>query len=228
MAVSRRKINEMYERALASLDAVFGDLPAGSGGKAAADGLRNAFALIREKGEAQTGFADSAKVGTGERSAARFNIREYRRRLAETANIIARQKAGFNRNYPTASSETDEELITQTRAVAAKALESKADFIRRGLTQEYLESGTELVEAFQTALKTTNESLSQRGEATGGKRSAHAEAADFFDELDIFIRNYYRDQPDKLNAWRNAARIERTAAKNNEETPLSPGSQANK
>lgn len=103
MKVSRRKINEMYERALACLDAVFTDLPANSGGKTAADGLRSAFAAIREKGEAQTGFTDSAKVGTGERSMARFNIREYRRRLAETANIIARQKAGFNRSFPPAS-----------------------------------------------------------------------------------------------------------------------------
>lgn len=219
MGTSRRKINEMYERALACVDTVFADLPADSGGKRAADGLRNAFASIREKAEAQTVFTDSAKVGTGERSAARFNIREYRRRLAETANIIARQKVGFNRNFPPASSETDAELLTQTRVVAAKALESKDDFIERGLTQEYLESGADLIEAFQNALRNTNESLSQRGAATGGKTSAYTEASDFFDELDIFIRNYYRDQPDRINAWRNATHVERSAVKKSAENP---------
>lgn len=76
MGVSQRKINEMYERALAALDAVFADLPAASGGKIAADGLRNTFAGIREKGKAQRGFTGSAKVGSGERSVARFNIRD--------------------------------------------------------------------------------------------------------------------------------------------------------
>lgn len=222
MGVSRRKINEMYERALACLDAVFAELPANSGGKTAADGLRSAFAGIREKGEAQTGFTDSAKVGTGERSLARFNIREYRRRLTETANIIARQKVGFNLNFPPSSGETDDELITKTRAVAAKAVESKDDFIQRGLTEEYLESGTDLIESFQEALKTTNESLSQRGAATGGKKSAYAEAEDFFAELNIYILNYYREQSDKINAWQNATHIERTAGKKDEENPLPP------
>lgn len=96
-------------------------------------------------------------------------------------------------------------------------VESKDDFIQRGLTSEYLESGKDLIEAFQAALKNTNESLSQRGMATGGKKSAYAEAEDLFDELDIYIRNYYRNQSDKINAWRNAMHIERTAEKKGEE-----------
>ena len=54
----------------------------------------------------------------------------------------------------------------------------------------------------------TNEALSHKGAATGGKRSAYREADEHFDELDIYIRNAYFDQPDKLNAWNIAARLE--------------------
>jgi hypothetical protein len=217
MAVSRSKLNDMYERVFACLDAEFADLPADSGGKIAADGLRDAYDIINQKGSAQAGFGGSAQAGTGQRTTARFNIREYRTRLAETANIVARKKPGFNSNFPPPSGETDDQLITNTHAVVAKAIEMKADFLLRGLTLAYLQSGTELIEAFETALNTTNEALSHRGAAVGSKKSAYAQADEFFDELDIYIRNQYRDQPDKLNAWRNASHVERAAKKNDDE-----------
>ena len=105
------------------------------------------------------------------------------------------------------------ELIAQTRTAAAKAVENQADFALRGLSEEYLGSGTALVEAFEAAFAPTNEALSHRGAAVGSKKSAYSEADEHFDELDIYIRNHYADRPDKLNAWRNATHIERSAAK---------------
>lgn len=220
MGYSQRKINDMYERVFACLDAEFADLPADSGGKIEADRLRAAYDVITQKGSAQTGFGGSAKAGTGQRTTARLNIREYRTRLAETANVVARRKPGFNSNFPPPSGETDDQLITNTHAVVAKAVEMKEDFLLRGLTFQYLQSGTELIEAFETALSTTNEALSHRGAAVGSKQSSYAQADESFAELDIYIRNQYHDQPDKINAWRNATHIERAAKQNgDEETP---------
>jgi hypothetical protein len=219
VAFAQGKINDMYERALTCLDAEFTDIPKDSGGDLAARGLREAFAVIREAGSSQAGFGDSAQAGTGERSAARVSVREYRKRLAWTANVITRKKAGFNRDFPLPYGETDDELITHTRAVAAKAVANEADFTLRGLTNEYIASGTALVDAFEAALNATNTALSHRGAATGSKKSAYREADENFDELDIYIRNSYADQPDKINAWRNATHIERSAAKQKEENP---------
>jgi hypothetical protein len=213
MAVSLNKINDRYYRALACVDAEFPDMPADSGGKIGADGLRAAFAVIQDKGTAQSGFSGEAQAGTGERTTARINIRNYRSSLAETANIIARKKPGFNELFPSPSGETDDELLTNTRAVAAKASEMKEDFLLRGLKKEFLESGDERIAAFETALGTTHEALSHRGAATGGKKSAYQDADEHYDELDIYIRNQYSDQPDKLNAWRNATHIERNSPK---------------
>lgn len=213
MAYSRRQINDMYERVFSCLDAEFADLPVDSGGKLAADGLREAYDVIQNRGSEQTGFYGLAQAGTGQRSTARINIRDYRKRLAETASVIARKVAGFNQNYPLPYGENDDELITNTRAVVAKAVGHQSEFMQRGLKLSYLESGTALVEAFEAALDTTNEALSHRGAATGSKKSAYREADEHFDELDIYIRNNYADQPDKMNAWRNATHIERTAEK---------------
>ena len=222
MAVSQSDINDMYERVFACLDAEFADLPAGSGGKLAADGLRDAYEIIQGKSGEQAGFGDSSQAGSEQRAETRFNLRRYRSRLAETAGVIAKRKTGFDEHFPAPRNETDNELVAQTRAVAAKAVEMKADFMNRGLTEAYLASGTSLVDAFEATLDVKNEALSHRGAAVGSKKSAYSEADEHFDELNIYIRNHYADQPDKLHAWSNATHIEKAAKKKKdgeEETP---------
>ena len=212
----------MYERVFACLDAEFTDLPAGSGGQLAADGLREAYAVIQGTSSEQAGFGDSAQAGSGQRAEARYNVKEYRKKLAQTALIIAKKKSGFNEHFPAPHGETDDELVAQTRAVAAKAIEMKEDFTKRGLPETFLASGTGLVDAFEATLDVKNEALSHRGAAVGSKRSAYSQADEHFDELDIYIRNHYADQPDKLHAWRNATHIERSAAKKKDDGEGTP------
>lgn len=212
MSVAQRLLNERYERSLTCVDAEFADMPVGSGGREAADGLREAFEEIQEEGTAQAGAGDTAKVGTGQRSLARLNLKEWRKALARSADAEARRTAGFDADFPPPHGENDDELITKSRAVAPKAVEKRAVFIKRGMESADVLSGEALVAAFETALGVTNTALSHKGAATGGKASAYKRAAEFFEDLDIYIRNKYRDQPDKIHAWHIAARLERPSA----------------
>lgn len=134
----------------------------------------------------------------------------------------SRKKPGFEKNFPAPSGKDDNELLTDARAVAAKAIEFKTDFTGRGFKTEFLESGADRVEAFETALGTTNTARSSRGEAVGSKRTAYGQADEFFDTLDDFIRNFYRDQPQKLAAWRIATHIERSPKKKDAPNPPTP------
>ncbi len=213
MPVAQRTLNGRYGRVLTCVDAEFANMPADSGGREAADGLREAFEEIQAKGSAQAGAGDSAKVGTGQRTLARFNLKEWRKALARSADAEARTTAGFDEDFPPPHGESDDKLITRSRAVAPKAVTNKKIFIKRGLEEDYVLSGESLVAAFETALGATNAALSHKGAATGGKSSAYRRAAEFFEDLDIYIRNKYRDQPDKLNAWNIASRLERPAKK---------------
>jgi hypothetical protein len=218
MPYSQRQLNGRYSRCLACVDAEFADMPADSGGREAADGLREAFEEIQAEATTQSGAGDTAKVGTGQRSLARFNLKEWRKALARTADAEARKTAGFDEDFPPPRSESDDTLLTKSRAVAPKAVEKKAVFVKRGMESEYVLAGAALVAAFETALGVTNTALSHKGAATGGKASAYRRAAEFFEDLDIYIRNKYRDQPDKINAWNIASHVERTAQKSGEET----------
>ena len=212
MTVPLKNINERYERCLVCVDAEFADMPAGSGGRVAADALAAAYAVIQQSRTSQAGFGNTAKAGTGERTAGRVGVKGYRTRVAETAVIIARKIPGFEQNFPFPSGETDEELIAETRAIVPKAVAAKAEFALRGLSLEFLESGTALVDAFDATFDTTNEALSHKGAASGSKKSAYREADEHFDELDIYIRNTYFDQPDKIHTWNIASKLERPSS----------------
>lgn len=217
MAVSQKNIFDMYRRALAALDAEFTDLPANSMGAAAAADLRAAFAVIEEKSGTKTNLDGAAQAGTAQRGVARRNLYDFLKNLAATAATISRRQTGFNQHFPSPSSKNDAELLSDARAVAPIAVAKKADFMQYGLKEAFIESGNDLINAFETSFAPTDEALASRGAAVGSKREAVEEADDSFADLDRFIRNHYSDQPEKIAAWKIASHIERSPKKKTDE-----------
>lgn len=218
MGYSQKSIREMYRRVLDALPVEFRELPPDSEGAAAAQGLREQYDIIVGKSSAKVGFDGTAQEGTGQRAVARKNIREYMSTLARSAGSIARRKPGFDRNYPSPSGKSDAELLSEARAVAVKAMEDKTDFIGRGLKMEYLQSIEGFITSFESSLDTTLTANVLSGSAVGSKNAAYESAEDYFDVLDDFIRNFYRENPEKLAAWKIASHIRRSSLKDNEES----------
>jgi len=220
MPYLQKNINDMYRRALAALTTEFADLPAGSLGAEAAEELRTAFAVIEEKSSAKTNLDGTAQEGTAQRTIARRNLFDYLKTLAATANTISRRQPGFDQLFPSPNGKNDRELLNDARAAAPVAVAKKADFVRYGLKDAFIQSGVDLIAAFEASFTATDEALASRGAAVGSKREAVEDADDSFDELDRFIRNHYRDQPEKIAAWKIASHIERTPKKKKTETEV--------
>jgi hypothetical protein len=208
----------MYLRALECRETVLTDMPEDSEGAESAAGLREQYDIIIGNTAAQSGFGGTAKMGAAQRRVAREKIFNYLSTLSGSAKIIGRKNPGFEQNFPAPSGKDDNELLADARSVAPKAIEHKTLFTGRGIKLEYLQAGAGFVEDFEESLETSYDALASRGEAVGGKQSAYDKADEFFDSLNDFVKNYYRDQPAKLNAWKNATRIERSPQKkvNNE------------
>jgi hypothetical protein len=206
----------MYRRALECRETVLTDLPPDSEGALATEGLQAQYDIIISKTAAQSGFSGTSKMGSAQRKLARKNIYDYLSRLHGSAEIIGRKNPGFEQNFPSPSGKDDNELLADARSVAPKAIKQKTLFIGRGMKLEYLESGAEFVEDFEASLDTSYGALSSRGEAVGSKASAYDAADEFFDSLNDFVKNYYRDQPQKLAAWKIATRIESAPQKKKE------------
>jgi len=210
----------MYNRVLDSLPTEFADLPPDSEGAEAAEGLSEEYNIIVGKSALQSGFKGTAQEGTAQRTVARQNIREYMSTLARTGRSIARKKPGFEQNFPPPSDKNDVELLTDARAVAVKAMEYKTDFTGRGLKVEYLQSINNYIADFDNSLDATNSAVGLGGAAVGGKNAAYDRADEHFDVLDDFIRNFYRDQPEKLAAWKIVSHIRRSTG--NDDEPNTP------
>jgi hypothetical protein len=217
MGYVQSAINDMYLRALECRETVLTDMPPDSEGALAAAGLREQYDIIIANTAAQSGFSGTSKMGAAQRELARKNIFKYLSTLAGSAKIIGRKNPGFEQNFPSPSGKDDNQLLADARAEAPKAIEHKTLFMGRGIKLEYLQSGAEFVEDFEESLETSYDALSSRGEAVGGKLSAYDLADEFYDSLNDFVKNYYRDQPQKLAAWKNATRIERSPQKKKDE-----------
>jgi len=219
MRFSQSSVNDMYLRVIECVDTVLTDMPPDSEGALAAQGLREQYDIIIASTAAQSGFSGTARMGAAQRALARKNIYDYLMALSRSAKIIGRRETGFEQNFPSPAGKDNNQLLADARSVAPKAIEHKTLLMGRGYTLEYLQSGAGFVEDFEESLETSYDALSSRGEAVGGKLSAYDKADEFFDSLNDFVKNYYRDQPQKLAAWRIATRIERSPARKKEEEP---------
>lgn len=213
MAYTLKAIKEMYNRVLDIVRAEFTDLPPESAGANAVEGLQTQYDIIVQKDADKSSFSGTAQKGSAIRAVARRNLYDYQMTLSNTSKIIARKKTGFDENFPSPSTMNDDQLLSAVRASSAKAVEHKTDFIAQALTQEFLESGAGFITDFDNSLDITNEASGSRGAAVGAKNAAYEKAGEHFDVLDNFIRNFYREDAAKLNAWKIASRIERSPKK---------------
>lgn len=220
MPYTQKAIDAMHERVLDCLTTEFPDIPANSDGADAEAGFRAAVAEIEQQSVAQSGFSGVAEQGTAQRAVARRNVRDYLDILGRTARKLSRTNPGLNRNFPMSYTlRSDDDLLTAMAAVVPKAIEYQALFLRRGIEQEFIDSGDERIAAFEASRTKTNSALSERGAAVGDKDEAYEQADEFLDTLDDFIRNRYRNQPGKIAAWKIATHIERSPSKKEAKNP---------
>ena len=213
MGHTQGAVRDMFNRVLDILPVEFADLPAGSQAADAAADLQTQYNVIISESAEQSGFEGTGKEGTALRAVARQNIRDYMSTLARTARSIARQTPGFDKNYPAPRGMDDTELLNEARAVGPKALADETIFVGRGLTRNFLESIDGFISDFDASKDTTNIADGSRGASVSDKNTAYEKGLDDVDILNDFIRNFYRNQPAKLAAWKIASHIERSPKK---------------
>jgi hypothetical protein len=202
-------VRDMFNRVLDILPVEFADLPAGSVAETAAADLQTQYDIVISESGEQSGFEGTGKEGTALRAVARQNIRDWMSTLARTARSVSRQTPGFDKNYPPPSGMDDTELLNEARAVAPKAVADETIFVGRGLTKIFLESIDGFITDFDASQDTTNIATGSRGASVSDKNTAYEKGLDDVDVMNDFIRNFYRDQPAKLAAWKIASHIER-------------------
>ena len=166
-------------------------------------------------GEQVGGFGD-ARFGFQSKDTARENLRTMLSEIAETARSMAYEFAGLDLKFRTQQGDNDAALLAKARAFLTEATPLKADFVRYEMDAEFLVELENLIEEFEQAMSAPGTAIDEHVEATAEIGAEVRKGMVAVRTMNAAVRNKYRNDIGKLNAWQSASHIERTAEKDEE------------
>ena len=107
--------------------------------------------------------------------------------------------------------QSDQDVLAAARAFAAAARPLKAEFVKRGMREDFIEDLEANIGAFDEAIARRIESRGSHVESTAAIDDATERGVGALRELDPIMRNILADDPAKLAAWLSASHVERAA-----------------
>ena len=226
MSAKMRRHTERVHRSDLFLDECVEDFPPDSKAGLLAASLKAEYVNLNALATARAAGASKRQQGTAGRRVTRKALRKLVESVANTAKSVARERPNIAGVFDLAGKDrSDQTLIATARAFADAAASLSGLFVEYGLPATLaaeLRSGADALENYA--------SLQEEGTGAGVNTTASTDEtyqriADLLDRLDPIIRNKYRDNPVKLNAWERARRLESAAhykASDNNAPPPQP------
>jgi len=164
---------------------------------------------IREQGALQASGHHAAVEGTSSKSDAIDELRDQMEAISRTARAIALDDPGFDDKFPMPSGRGGQDALSSARAFLTDARPFEKAFVDHFLPGTFLADLQQAIDAVDAA---------GRGQDSGKETHVAARASigatldEIFVEikrLDAIVRNRFRDEPDKVAAWRSARHVER-------------------
>lgn len=162
----------------------------------------------------------AGKSGTRSKAARAREITADLRLVARTARNIERKDKNFLNPFtlPTGNL-TYQEMIERAETFIAKSPEHKAVLEKFALTTQFFaEMGTD-VQGFQDSTHGQADAKRTGVGATADIEEIIEDTLDVFKDLDVALRNHYRNNPQKLAEWLTASHIRRKKRTDNEPPP---------
>jgi len=150
-----------------------------------------------------------AAQGSTSKSAARAALREDLKFINRTARAMAVEITGLDDKFRIPPHKSDAELAAAARAFVIDATPLKADFVRYGLPNDFLEDLNDDIAAFEQATAVRNQSVENQTASTAAIDAAIERGMKALKQLDAIMRNVLRDDIAMLTAWMTASHVER-------------------
>jgi hypothetical protein len=150
-----------------------------------------------------------AQQGTRSKEGARNELERDLNAIRRTARSMSVTIPGLEKKFPSVSHLKDQELLTAARMYAADALPLKAEFIKRGLPDSFLDDLNDDIAAFEEALTQRTQGREKHVNATATIDDLIERGMRIVRELDPIMRNLFENEPGKLAAWLSASHVER-------------------
>jgi hypothetical protein len=229
MSVKMRKHTERAQRVDLFMDGGAEDFPAGSKGGALAASLKEALSNLNALAVARSAGTSKRQQGTAGRRGARETLRELVEAVAHTAKSAARERPDIKGVFDLAGKDrSDQTLVATARAFADAAAPLAGLFAEYGLPATLANELRAGADGLEQNISLQTEATSAGASTTASAEETYQSLSDLIDRLDPIVRNKYRDNPVRLNAWERARRLESASHGkgkdhgNNNDTPTPP------
>jgi len=169
-------------------------------------------------GEQVEGFGD-ARFAFNSKAIARDDLRDEMDGIANLAPSMAYEFPGIELKFRFRRNLSDPDLLAKARAFHAEAQQYQEDFIRYGLNPRFLDHLLAAIEAFENSFGAPVTATTEQVAATAELDAALRRGMIARNILLGVVKQKYKNNIGKLNAWKSASHIERTEKKDEPTTP---------
>lgn len=143
------------------------------------------------------------------------------RAISQIARSINQQFPGMADQFRMPP-DIDQVILNTARAFITNAAPIAVRFTSRGLSAGFIGELQAAIDAVLSAETRQSAALAAQTAATAALAAALEREREAVRELDVIIRNVFRDDPATLAAWKSASHIERAPRRTNKETTTPP------
>ena len=201
--------SERGQRVTTFIDSQPEDFPEESKAASLCSQLKQEQTKLAELDVVRSSSMSKRKQGTAARQTAHKLLLDLLRRVIDTADVIAIERADvkgmFGRPQRNASDQT---LVADARSIAEKAATLVGLFTENGLHATFVNDLRSYADSLEHSMQIQTEAVGESVRANKEINEGIRRMNGLIERLDVFVRNKYRDDPAKLAAWESAHRLE--------------------
>lgn len=170
----------------------------------------------------QVAGTDENAGGVDVRVTTARDLRDYLKYLSRTAPTLESTHPGITPTFRLPRTSSYPALIAKANSVIDAATPLEALFVAAGLPATFLTELQALLTAFENATGMKQSGGITRVTGTAGLAARARAGVGAAIKLDVYVRNHFRGNAEKLAAWTHARRIERAPARPKKSAPATP------
>lgn len=171
--------------------------------------LNHAIEELQGHAAAQSSGKRASKEETTLKAVAHAALREDMEAMTRTARAMAITMPGLDDKFRLPRNSGDQAWLAAARSFAHDAEPLKAEFIKRGMPEDFLEELNAKIEEFEACINRKARKTGARVAATAAINNGVERGTRAVRELDAIMRNTFRNDPTTLARWLSASHVER-------------------
>jgi hypothetical protein len=171
--------------------------------------LNNVIDALEQQGSAQSSGRSRVRETTSSKAAARDELMRDLEAISRTARAMALTTPGLDDKFRIPHNQSNQAVLATARAAATDALPLKAEFIKRGLPDDFIDDLEADIEILEQAITSKVQGKESHVAATAAIDREIERGMNAVRELDPVVRNKFASDPATLAAWLSATHVER-------------------